>query len=92
MKENQIMIRAGMKRHKGSLLGIGILMFLTALSLTAALTLTLVGNRYIREEMERAGFGDITAWASDVPDKDFLLESIRGQRGVKGAENNLYGI
>ena len=33
--ENQILIRAGIKKHKGSLLGIGILLFLTALSLTA---------------------------------------------------------
>lgn len=84
--ENQIMIWAGMKKHKGSLFGIGILMFLTALSLTAVLILTLVGNRYIREEMGRAGFGDLTAWASDVPDIEFLLESIRGQRGVESAQ------
>ena len=86
MKENEIIIRAGMKKHKGSLFGIGILMFLTALSLTAVLILTLVGNRYIREEMERAGFGDLTAWASDVPDTEFLLESIREQQGVESAE------
>ena len=56
--ENQIMIRAGMKRHKGSFIGIGILLFLTALSLTTVLMIALVGNGYIREEMERAGFGD----------------------------------
>ena len=35
--------------------------------------------------MERAGFGDLTAWASDVPDEEFLLESIRKQDGVEGA-------
>ena len=84
--ENQIMIRAGMKRHKGSFIGIGILLFLTALSLTTVLMIALVGNSYIREEMERAGFGDLTAWASDVPDMEFLLESIREQEGVEGAE------
>lgn len=86
MKENEIIVRAGMKKHKGSLFGIGILMFLTALSLTAVLILTLVGNRYIREEMERAGFGDLTAWASDVPDTEFLLKSIQGQQGVESAQ------
>lgn len=84
--ENQIMIRAGMKRHKGSFIGIGILLFLTALSLTTVLMIALVGNSYIREEMERAGFGDLTAWASNVPDMEFLLESIREQEGVEGAE------
>ena len=57
--ENQIIIRAGMKRHKGSFLGIGILLFLTALCLTTVLMLSLVGNRYIREEMERAGWSNV---------------------------------
>ena len=84
--ENQILIRAGIKKHKGSLLGIGILLFLTALSLTAVLMTAFVGNRYIREEMERLRFGDLTAWASTVPDADFLTESIRGQEGVEAAK------
>ena len=86
MLENQMIIRTGMKRHKGSLFGIAILMFLTALSLSTVLMIALVGNSYIREEMERAGFGDLTAWASDVPDMEFLLESIREQNGVERAE------
>lgn len=86
MLEHPILIRAGIKKHKGSLLGIGILLFLTALSLTAVLMTAFEGNRYIREEMERLGFGDLTAWASNVPDADFLTESIRGQEGVEAAE------
>ena len=86
MLENQMIIRAGMKRHKGSLFGIAILMFLTALSLTAVLMIAFAGNSYIREEMERAGFGDLTAWTAHVPDMEFLLESIRGQEGVEAAE------
>ena len=81
-----MIIRAGMKRHKRSLFGIAILMFLTALSLTAVLMIAFAGNSYIREEMERAGFGDLTAWTADVPDMEFLLESIRGQEGVENAE------
>ena len=86
MLEHPILIRAGIKKHKGSLLGIGILLFLTALSLTAVLMTAFVGNRYIREEMERLRFGDLTAWASNVPDADFLTESIRGQEGVEAAK------
>ncbi len=84
--ENQMIIRAGMKKHKGSLFGIAILMFLTALSLTAVLMIAFAGNSYIREEMERAGFGDLTAWTADVPDMEFLLESIRDQEGVEAVE------
>ncbi len=86
MLENQMIIRAGMKRHKRSLFGIGVLLFLTALSLTAVLMTAFAGNSYIREEMERAGFGDLTAWTADVPDMEFLLESIREQEGVEAAE------
>ena len=81
-----MIIRAGVKRNKGSFLGIGILLLLAALSLTAVLMTVLAGNSYIRDEMERAGFGDLTAWASDVPDIEFLMESIREQEGVESAE------
>lgn len=81
-----MIIRAGVKRNKGSFLGIGILLFLVALSLTAVLMTVLAGNSYIRDEMERVGFGDLTAWASDVPDIEFLMESIREQEGVETAE------
>ena len=86
MLENRMIIRAGVKRNKGSLLGIGILLLLTALSLTAVLVTVLAGNSYIRDEMERAGFGDLTVWVSDVPDIEFLMESIREQEGVEAAE------
>ncbi len=85
MLENQMIIRAGMKRHKGTLFGIGVLLFLTALSLTVVLMTAFAGNSYIREEMGRAGFGDLTAWTADVPDMEFLLESIRKQEGVEDA-------
>lgn len=80
-----MIIRAGMKRHKGTLFGIGVLLFLTALSLTVVLMTAFAGNSYIREEMGRAGFGDLTAWTADVPDMEFLLESIREQEGVEAA-------
>ena len=86
MLENRMIIRAGVKRNKGSFLGIGILLLLAALSLTAVLMTVLAGNSYIQDEMERAGFGDLTAWASDVPDIEFLMESIREQEGVEAAE------
>lgn len=84
--ENLMIIRAGMKRHKGSLFGIAILMFLTALFLTVVLMTAFLGNSYIREEMERAGFGELTAWTADVSDMEFLLESIREQEGVEDAK------
>ena len=62
-----------------------IIMFLTAFSLTAVLMIAFAGNSYIRKEMARARFADATAWTADVPDMEFLLESIRGQEGVEAA-------
>lgn len=81
--ENKIILRAGMKKHKGSLLGIAVLLFFTALSLCTVLTVYLQGNRYIHSELTRTGFGTITAWVSGVPDMDGLAESLRGQEGVE---------
>lgn len=62
--ENKIICRVGIKRHKGSLLGITFLLFLTALSLSTVLTVYLGGDRYIQQEMQRVGFGNLTAWVS----------------------------
>ncbi|MCH1983452.1 ABC transporter permease [Ruminococcus sp. OA3] len=83
---NKIICMAGMKRHKGSLLGIAILLFLAALSLTCVLTVYLGGGNYIRQEMERAGFGNLTAWVSGVPDMDALTENIESQDGIQKTE------
>ena len=79
---NKIICMAGMKRHKGSLLGIAVLLFLSALSLTCVLTVYLGGGNYIRQEMERAGFGNLTAWVSGVPDMDALMDSMESQAGI----------
>lgn len=84
--ENRIICRAGIKRHNGTLLGIAVLLFLAALSLSTVLTVYLGGDSYIRQEMQRIGFGNLTAWVSDVPDMELLTESIRTQEGIEKTE------
>lgn len=84
--ENRIMIRAGMKRHRGSLFGIAVLMFLVSLSLAAVLTVYFGGKSHIRREMQRAGFGDLTAWVSGVPDMEALTESLQKQEQIEKTE------
>lgn len=79
----EIIFRAGIKKHKGSLCGIVIILLLTALSLCTVLTVSLQGNRYIRSELARSGFGTLTAWVSGVPDMESLKDSIRAQEGVE---------
>ncbi|MDO4272057.1 MAG: ABC transporter permease [Eubacteriales bacterium] len=84
--ENRILFRAGIRKHKGSLLGIAILLFLVSLSLSTVLTVYLRGSSYIHQEMQRTGFGNLTAWVADVPDMDFLTDSIEAQEGIERTE------
>ena len=74
--EKRILFRAGLRKQKGSLIGISLLVFLTVLSLSAVLSVWLNGNSYIQNELERAGYGQITAWVSDVPDMGNLTQEI----------------
>lgn len=84
--ENKIICRAGIKRHMGSLLGIAVLLFLAALSLTTVLTVYLKGGSYLAQEIQRAGYGNLTAWVSEVPDMEFLTDSIQSPDGIEKAE------
>ena len=79
----RILFREGIKKQKGGLLGICFLVFLTVLSLTVVLAVWLNGNLYVEREMERAGYGDVTAWVSDVPDMDALESEITAQEGIE---------
>lgn len=81
--EQQIILCSGLRKHKGSLFGITLLLFFTALSLCTVLTVYLQGNRYIRREIERTGFGSLTAWVSDVQELDALVQSIEAQDGIE---------
>ena len=74
--EKRILFRAGLRKQKGSLIGIGLLVFLTVLSLSAVLSVWLNGNSYIQNELVRAGYGQITGWVSDVPDMGNLTWEI----------------
>ena len=81
--ENVIICRAGIRKHKAGLLGIAVLLFLDSLSLSTVLTVSLSGGSYIEQEMQRAGFGNLTAWVSGVPDMEALTGSIETQEGIE---------
>ena len=74
--ENFILFRAGLRRHRGSLSGIFALLFLVSLALGTVLTVWTNSGQYVSGELDRAGFGTITAWVSDVPDLDGLAGEI----------------
>jgi len=84
--ENRILFTAGLRRHRSSLLGVCTLLFLVSLALGTVLTTWSNSGRYISAELERAGFGQMTAWVSNVSDLDALAEEIAGLSDVSDVE------
>jgi len=75
---------AGSRRHKGSLAGIFVLIFLLSVSLVSVITVWRNSGKYVKAEMDRLGFGTITAWVSGIPDIKMLTEEIDNLSGVAG--------
>ena len=84
--ENRILFGAGLRRHRSSLAGVFVLLFLVSLALGTVLTVWSNSGRYISSELERAGFGKLTAWVSKVPDVDALAGEISSLSDVTAVE------
>lgn len=84
--EYQTLLKAGIKRHRGVLFGIFILILLVSLSLGTVLTVWLNSNRYLRDELERAGFGELTAWTSGSSDVNALAAEAAALSDVERVE------
>lgn len=82
----RILLRANLKRHRGGLAGIFVLMLLVAAAIGTVLTVWLNSGVYIRSEMNRAGFGELTAWISGVSSTEGLTEDIEGLTEVDRVE------
>lgn len=74
---NIILLRANLKKHKGALFGIFILTLLAAAALGTVMTIWSNSEKYIQSELERYGFGELTAWVADTPEISELADSIR---------------
>ncbi|MDO4554580.1 MAG: FtsX-like permease family protein [Lachnospiraceae bacterium] len=90
--EKKILWKSGLKRHQSSITGIFVLIFLVTVSLSSALTLWQCSGSYIRQEMERLGYGDMTVWVSGLSDVTPLTEEINHLSEIKtvGVQNILY--
>lgn len=84
--EYKILLKANLKRHRSSLIGIFILILIVSLALNAVLSVWANSESYIQSEMDRAGFGNLTAWVADVPDTDALAEDIGGLWDIERVE------
>lgn len=76
--ENKTLLKANIKRHKGTLIGIYILTVLAATALGTVMTIWSNSERYIHNELERTGFGMLTAWVANLPQTEELQNSILG--------------
>ncbi len=74
--ETKILLKANIKRHKGTLCGIFILTFLAVAALGTVMTIWSNSQRYIQKELDRAGFGALTAWVANLPQSNDLQDSI----------------
>lgn len=74
--EIQTLWKANLKSHRGTALGVFVLLLLVSLSLGTVLTVWQNSSRYVTGEMERLGYGEITAWVSGLPGAEPLAEEI----------------
>lgn len=79
--------KANARKHKGSLIGVFLLLLFVCLALGTVLTLWNNSGSYILSEMKRAGFGDLTAWVHDVPERTELKNEIAGLDAVEQVES-----
>lgn len=87
--EYKTLIRANLKQHKGTLAGIFFLTLLAAAALGTVLSAWTNSRAYIKAEMQRAGFGELTAWISNISNIDnisALTDSIEQLPEVKKTE------
>ena len=84
--EIKTLLKANLKRHKGSVFGVFILILLVSVSLATVLTVWSNSSRYVNAEMDRLGFGKITAWVSGLSDVESLVNEIASVDGVDSVE------
>lgn len=74
--ENKTLLKANIKRHKGTLCGIFMLTFLAAAALGTVMTIGTNAGRYLQTELDRAGFGALTAWVANLSQTGDLENSL----------------
>lgn len=80
------LLSASLRRHKGSLIGIFLLVLIAAAAFGTVLSVWTNSGAYVQNEMERAGFGELTAWVSNVPDIAELSAKIENVPEVERVE------
>ncbi len=83
MRYQITIIKANIRKAKGTFLGIFSLLLIISVSLCAVLAVWKNATAYEHQELKRLGYGDITQWVADVRDTDALSEQITSLDEVK---------
>lgn len=84
--ENMTLLKANLKRHKGALFGIFILTLLACAALGTVLTVWSNSEEYIGSELDRAGFGELTAWVANLSEPSDLENNIEALDEIERVE------
>lgn len=90
--ETKTVLKANIKRHKGSIWGIFLLLFLVSAALCSVLAVWHNSGEYVRLQMKRMGYGDITSWVSGLAEAEPLTGEITALAEVErvGIQNIVY--
>ena len=83
MEMRKILLLAAMKRQKGSIIGIFLLVWILSACIFSSLTLLISGKTHVKGEMERLGFGELTIWING--EATSLTEQIQALPDVEKA-------
>lgn len=78
-----MLLKANLKRHRGVLAGLFVLLAVVSLTLASTLAVWTGAGRYTEAEMDRLGFGTVTAWVSGVPDLEALSAELAAHEEVE---------
>lgn len=74
--KNKVLLQANFKRHRGTMIGIYVIMLLVSLSLISVVSIWLNANLYLDEELDRMHYGDLSVWTESIPDAQALYDQI----------------
>ena len=83
MEMRKLLLLAAMKRQKGGIIGIFLLVWILSACIFSSLTLLISGNAYVKGEMRRLGFGEMTIWVNG--EEAILTEQIQALPDVEKA-------
>ena len=69
MNKYKMLLKAAIKKQKGSVAGFFLLVFVLALCLFSAIIVYISGVNSVDREMQRLGFGDFTIWTGGQPER-----------------------